>query len=478
MKKKRALFWIILMVVNPLVSLAFAIWVFSIPGTWGMVKWDAYFRMVTVLVLSLGFWAPVILGIRWLLLRRWKGIFGLVRWLERGLSVLTLVVSLGVLGFLAVQPLIREGDKGPLLLAATPAGQPGETQLVLSLWSKEKSQLSVSLEGSSGAQTLGDAAKTRVHRFAFPELEPFTTYSYRLGNESPVLFRTPPDISRGSTQTLNVAFSSDAHFGAGNNSPEDTSGIWNNWLTRAADPGSENRLDLVCSLGDLVEMGFSDDEWQQALDVLAPLQRSGSFVQVPLMSAPGNHDVAFGGYLNYLDYFSPLTNPSRKDMYRRVDVGPVHFLLLSNLWGMEDFSRAQMDWLQAQLGSIPEEDWTVVVSHCFYYASGIAIGNIHWYDHRENIEKLVPVFEQGGVDIVVSGHNHQMELLEKQGITYALVGTFGGVLEKDPQVISSASQWYANQTHGWLEIRFSPQQAQLVFFDVQGKELFSQEVSQ
>ena len=63
-------------------------------------------------------------------------------------------------------------------------------------------------------------------------------------------------------------------------------------------------------------------------------------------------------------------------------------------------------WRQ-QLASIPKDDWKIVVGHGFYYASGSITDGWKWYDNPETINKLTPLFEKYGVDMVFSGHDHQ-----------------------------------------------------------------------
>jgi len=47
-------------------------------------------------------------------------------------------------------------------------------------------------------------------------------------------------------------------------------------------------------------------------------------------------------------------------------------------------------------------------------------------DHEDTTRLISPLFEKYNVDLVISGHNHHMELLEKDGVTYVLEGVAGG----------------------------------------------------
>src|SRR5262249_56914010 len=46
---------------------------------------------------------------------------------------------------------------------------------------------------------------------------------------------------------------------------------------------------------------------------------------------------------------------------------------------------------------------------------------------------LVPLLEQGHVDLVISGHAHAYERGARNGITYVIVGGAGGALDTVPQ---------------------------------------------
>ena len=82
----------------------------------------------------------------------------------------------------------------------------------------------------------------------------------------------------------------------------------------------------------------------------------------------------------------------------------------------ETYTEAQAEWLEEQLKDIPEEDWTIVLSHGFYYASGIYSHGWKWYDNRETIDAITPLFEEYKVDLVCSGHLHNTEMLEENGV--------------------------------------------------------------
>ncbi|MBU1882292.1 hypothetical protein KKA08_09655, partial [bacterium] len=51
-----------------------------------------------------------------------------------------------------------------------------------------------------------------------------------------------------------------------------------------------------------------------------------------------------------------------------------------------------------------------------------------WEPSRSLRYKLTPLFAEYGVDLVINGHNHSYERLEKEGITYIVTGGGGAPL--------------------------------------------------
>ena len=253
---------------------------------------------------------------------------------------------------------------------------------------------------------------------------------------------------------LHFAVGSDAHFGAGSNSPAETAKM----LKQIADPS--NRYDLFFFLGDLVQFGFLDSQWKEALRAFSEVSSA-----VPTRFAPGNHDTLFSGLKHYESYCSPPSAgaPGNSRLWYRLDVGKIHFLVLDIEWSAESYTAEQANWLESQLQSIPAEDWKIVMSHGFYYASGTVYQGWKWYDNPETISRLTPLFEKYAVDLVFSGHNHDLEFLQKSGVTYAVCGGFGGIPDPPRTYTSSASLWYLAGQSGFVEVELTGNQAAVDF---------------
>jgi len=255
---------------------------------------------------------------------------------------------------------------------------------------------------------------------------------------------------------LHFAIGSDAHFGAGTNIKDQTKAM----LDQIANPA--NKYDVFFFLGDLVEYGFMDSHWKEALDTFSPTASS-----VPTLFVPGNHDTLLGGLSRYIEYCGVHTSGLQdgSKLWYRVDAGNMHFLVLDVEWSAETFTKTQKTWLEIQLSTIPVGDWKIVMSHGFYYSSGISSSGWNWYDNPETISALVPLFEQYGVDMVFSGHNHCLELLQHSGIYYAVCGGFGGKLDSVPTYISASSIWLQSGQFGFADVFIDGDLATLNFRD-------------
>jgi acid phosphatase type 7 len=263
---------------------------------------------------------------------------------------------------------------------------------------------------------------------------------------------------------LRFAVSGDAHFGAGTNRPEITASI----VRQIAEP--THSYAIFFSVGDLVDMGTRKDGWQSSLDELKPLTSS-----IPVAFVPGNHDNLFKGIDLYKYYTSlqPYSSPVGNTLFYRIDKGNIHFLILDLEWGVEEFSEEQSEWLETQLRDIPRSDWKIVLSHAYYYSSGSLYHGYSWSDNPKLIEAFVPLFEKYGVDLVISGHNHHMEYLQRSDVTYTICGAFGGLTDPERQFVSSSSIWYAHGQYGFMDVTIENYQAALVFRDPQNKEISS-----
>lgn len=173
----------------------------------------------------------------------------------------------------------------------------------------------------------------------------------------------------------------------------------------------------------------------------------------------GNHDWVVGYPEPYLSYFSGLPGNGR---YYRVDRGPVSLFMLDSMPGEPDgvtADSAQAAWLQAELAAAAAR-WRVVIFHHPPYSSGLH-GSSDWMQWP---------FADWGAQLVISGHDHIYERIERDGITYVVNG-LGGAEARYGRGLFAAegSQLFFNQDYGAMLVEADGARLRLQFITVGGE---------
>jgi hypothetical protein len=272
--------------------------------------------------------------------------------------------------------------------------------------------------------------------------------------QSPEAEAAPEALSPLDRPLLRLSFSSDSHWGA------DTSNA--TARTEILQGIAASKPDAFFMLGDTVETGNSVTQWNFALSDLEAL-----IPNVPLRLLLGNHDALFGGQYLYRKAFYPkgFSSDSGSPYYWSINTGPATIVAVDLPWGTEMFGARQKAWLEKTLAAADPRRPLIVLSHSYFYASGYDDPGFGtpWYDHYQNIPALVPLFEKYGVDLVISGHNHYQELLSHNGVTYAIVGSMGGIPDPEPSHQSPYSTWIEVGGYGWLDVDVLPGRLALTF---------------
>jgi hypothetical protein len=268
----------------------------------------------------------------------------------------------------------------------------------------------------------------------------------------------------GTAGVVRLSISSDPHWGAETADAPARTAILQG-VARASP-----RRDAFLILGDNVQMGMADSSWREETAELASVLGG-----IPVRSLLGNHDGLIDGQYHFGAYFSPppLRAGSGSPYYYAMSAGKAEIIVLNLLWGAESFGKAQAAWLERTLSGLPADRQVIVLSHCFFYASGYddPDSGMPWYDNAGTIAKVSPILERHGVALVVSGHNHYMELLRKNGVSYAVIGTMGGLLDPAPTYVSPASVWLRDGAFGRLDLDIGDAGIALAFRDRDGRTL-------
>ncbi len=433
--------------------LALIAWLFSLHGTRGLIHIERLFGVGLLLLAILGLIPLVLAAIR-RLARTTATPSPRFSTPITVLSVICILISLFGFGFVGGFPPRSVGDTMPRLIMVAGTGSKGIPDVAVVAESASEQRYSLSWGATKQDSVIQETNASKEHVFVLRDLDPATQYHYRLNQGPQYEFRTPDPYSG-----LRFAVGSDEHF----DTPGSRNDLTRLMLTQIADPA--NRFDYFFSLGDNVEFGFRPEQWKDAGEAL-----SKASSVLPSTYVAGNHDAMFTGLHRYLDFAYPasagLQNGTR--LWHRIDVGSVHFIVLDMEWSAESYTQAQASWLESELKSIPPDDWIIVMNHGFYYASGSVTRGWKWYDDKETIQKVTPLFEKYGVDLVFSGHAHQMEFLQKSGVTYVIAGAFGGLPDPPRHYTSPQSVWYSSGNYGYLDVTVDDSAATVLFKDSNG----------
>jgi len=164
-------------------------------------------------------------------------------------------------------------------------------------------------------------------------------------------------------------------------------------------------FDFVIMLGDNMYGGESPDDFKEKFeDPYKPLLAAG----VKFYASLGNHD-------NPNQRFYKPFNMGEKRYYTFKN-GNVEFFVLDSNY----MDRLQLEWLTKRLQD-SNSPWKICYFHHPLYSDGMFHG-----PDNDLRQKLEPIFQKTGVNVVLSGHEHIYERFKPQnGILYFVLGNSG-----------------------------------------------------
>lgn len=181
------------------------------------------------------------------------------------------------------------------------------------------------------------------------------------------------------------------------------------WM--GANPGERGDLpDLVLTTGDNAYKSGSNQQFQDCF--FTPFE--AVFANTPVVPAHGNHDARRNVFFNIFDF--PVDGahggfPSHNEGYFSFDYGNLHVIMLDTATQPITLRAPMVEWLKRDLKT-NSRPWTIAVFHHPPYSDGG-----HQSDHPSGSDGamtaardiLVPILENGGVDVVLNGHSHGYE---------------------------------------------------------------------
>ena len=365
-----------------------------------------------------------------------------------GLWVILVALLPFLLAACTVRPATRNVTLGPLVQLT----EQGNLRLVW--WTDQAGTAAVRLDLSQPITVTATSRAWRVnasppldrgwqHVADLPPLPPSSKIPYRLLLDG-------VDLTPGTTFTLHTPPSQPplrlaviGDYGAGTE-----------WERQIHDLIAARPPDILLTAGDnAYNRGRYDEFRRRVFAIYGDLMS-----RIPFMPAIGNHDNDTRHARPYLDLFVLPENawrPQDRERYYSFDVANAHIVVLDTtdpLLGISDLALDDMaDWLAADLAAT-DKPWRIAVFHHPPYSAGQ-----HGSDTIGR-QRLVPVLEQGGVQFVFNGHEHDYQrtcpirdnqcVPAREGVTYIITGGGGAWLRPTGQ------DWFTAKAMSVHEVAF------------------------
>jgi hypothetical protein len=287
-----------------------------------------------------------------------------------------------------------------------------------------------------GNLTNGVAIATNMidHAVTVTDLQPATRYFYTVGSASDVMgggqdfyFDTSPTNARPVRIWI---------IGDSGTANEHAAGVYAAYrnLTGA------QRTDVWLMLGDNAYGEGSDSEYQAAVFNMYPeLLRTTA-----VWPALGNHDAGDSpdGDSNPFQNIFTLPKegvaggvPSGSELYYSFDHANVHFVCLDSFVSDRSTNGPMLAWLKEDLAAT-DKDWIIAYWHHPPYSWGGHSSDVEFFG-IEMRERVNPILEEYGVDLVFAGHSHEYER------SLLIQGHYGYSWELEPHMIVNGGSGFA-----------------------------------
>lgn len=256
---------------------------------------------------------------------------------------------------------------------------------------------------------------------------------------------------------------------------------------RVADSKPEETIRQVVAVGDIAQCGSDNDEAVADLvRAIAPevilvmgdlAYGSGSLQEYEecwtpswgdldpvIQPSPGNHDYRTPGAAGYFAQFGARVGSEDESWYA-FETGGWHVVSVDSNCSegnrCEEGS-SQLEWLARDLEA-SDASCTIAYSHHPRFSSG-------FHGDTGKLDEMWAIFERGGVDVVLAGHEHSYERFgpqdrdrspDEEGIVLFVAGTGGAGLREFPDV--KPNSLVRESKHGVLELQLGEQSYEWAF---------------
>jgi len=250
----------------------------------------------------------------------------------------------------------------------------------------------------------------------------------------------------------------------------------------------------AAAMGSRFTVSVGDNFYENGVTGLDDPQWEGSFEQIytaPALQTPwkvilGNHDYR-GNVQAQLDYSArsprwqlPARYYTTREMlpdgaaadFFYVDTSPFirkYIGTRTDISGQD--SQAQLDWLDTALAGSKAE-WKIVIGHHPIYT---ALDESDGYEHDQPdlIARLNPVLRKHDVPIYVCGHDHCLQSVKMDGVTYVVTGAGSRTYAPDPAIRGG----FASGAHGFMTVRLSGARLDYSLVDMTGETLYAETIT-
>lgn len=216
-----------------------------------------------------------------------------------------------------------------------------------------------------------------------------------------------------------------------------------------------NQCDMGLLLGDnFYEKGVKSVDDPQFRSKFEEPYKNLRFKFYPVL---GNHDI-YGNWQAQIEYKSDHWDMlgrwySMEDPFVSIYALDTRWLAYAN-----PFKPEQRKWIEKELAE-NDSTWTIVYGHYPIYSSGA-------HGDTGSVKKhLAPLLKRHKVDFYISGHDHDKELIERDGVAYIVSGAGAKLRPVSP----GRHTVFARSSLGFAHLLLADEQAMLRFVDADGR---------
>lgn len=245
-----------------------------------------------------------------------------------------------------------------------------------------------------------NAPELLAHKATATDLEPGTTYNYRVGDAELELWS---DIGSFRTDDKDTSFK--FIYLADPQAKTEEEAILASETFDAAYQTVEN-AEFFLLAGDVVDTGSKEFEWTWLID-----NNEAAFDNLPVMCVAGNHEDDPHSFYDHFNVMPAEGSDTTSGVYYSFDYGDVHFIMLNtNEKSREyrDLTPRQVNWLQNDSKDAAERGmkWQIAVLHKGPYTTSNHATDDNIMGKNGLRHKLAPIFAELGIDLVLQGHDH------------------------------------------------------------------------